>query len=102
MRLILWAHTILSTSFAFFDLIELSFTKLAERLSFKPHRFVNVFFEVSFNSFASHGFSTDPPWKQTSLHTHGILAISDVACFFSPSAHYPVTSVKSCILGAFE
>jgi len=43
-------------------LVEVSFSELAECLSFKLDRFFDVLFKVFFNGLPSDGFSTYSPW----------------------------------------
>ena len=79
-------------------LVEFSFSKLAKRLSFKPHGLIYVVFEVSFDGLPFHGFSADSLWKHTPLHAHGIGAVGNVAWFFGHFAPNGAAAVKH---GAF-
>ena len=75
---------------------------LAKRSAVKLYRWTHDFVGLFFKGFSLYAFSANTFWQQSSLHTHGVRAVSDVTHLFRPSAPHGITAWNDCVFHTLE
>ena len=75
---------------------------LAKRSAVKLNRRTHDFVGLFFKGFSLYAFSANSFWQQSSLHAHGVRAVSDVTHLFRPSAPHGITTWNDCVFHTLE